>query len=110
MSRTTPSETEQPTSELIAATRAEITELYLSDDRPWVLGYSGGKDSTTALQLVWEALAALPEEQRTKNVYVIAGDTLVETPVIVDYLAETLDRINEAATAAGLPITAHKVS
>lgn len=103
-SRSTPT-----TSELVAATKSEISDLYRSDPRPWVLGYSGGKDSTTALQLVWLALADLPPEQRTKSVYVIAGDTLVETPVVIDYLAATLDRINEAAAAQGLPITAHKV-
>lgn len=110
MPRTAASKLQQTTSDRISATKDEIAELYLSDDRPWVLGYSGGKDSTTALQLVWNAIASLAPEQRTKSVYVIAGDTLVETPVIVDYLAETLDRINEAAMEAGLPITAHKVS
>ena len=36
----------------------EIQQVYLGDSRPWVVGYSGGKDSTTALQLVWYALAA----------------------------------------------------
>lgn len=101
--------TQPTTADRIAATRVEITDLYLADTRPWVLGYSGGKDSTTSLQLVWEALASLPPEKRTKNVYVIAGDTLVETPVIVDYLSDTLDRINDAAAEAGMPITAHKV-
>ncbi len=25
----------------------EIQQVYHSDQRPWVLGYSGGKDSTT---------------------------------------------------------------
>jgi DNA sulfur modification protein DndC len=55
----------------------EIQEVYLSDNRPWVIGYSGGKDSTTALQLVWCALSELPEEKRTKPVFVISSDTLV---------------------------------
>ena len=31
----------------------EIQQVYLADDRPWVIGFSGGKDSTTALQLIW---------------------------------------------------------
>jgi DNA sulfur modification protein DndC len=109
MSRTS-SSSQPTTTERIAATTAEIAELYRADPRPWVLGYSGGKDSTTALQLVWEALSGLKAEERTKSVYVIAGDTLVETPVIVDYLSDTLDRINDAAAEQGLPITAHKVS
>ena len=45
----------------------EIRELYLSDDRPWIIGYSGGKDSTTALQAIWYAISELPCEKREKN-------------------------------------------
>lgn len=93
-----------------AAALTEIRELYLSDDRPWVIGYSGGKDSTATLQLMWEALAGLASDQLHKPVYVIAGDTLVETPVIIDYLADSLDAINAAARKQGLPFEAHRVS
>src|SRR4051794_3857019 len=82
-----PSPTTQLT-QLVEATTSEIRDLYLADGRPWVIGYSGGKDSTTALQLIWNALAGLDEAARTKSIYVIAGDTLVETPVIIDYLGE----------------------
>jgi DNA sulfur modification protein DndC len=86
-----------------------IRELYLSDARPWVIGYSGGKDSTATVQAVWYAIKELPREQLKKSIYVIASDTLVETPVIVDHLTRTLDQINSAAQAAGLPFSAHKV-
>ena len=88
----------------------EIRGLYGSDDRPWVIGYSGGKDSTCALQLVWQALEGLPRDQRTKPVHVIAGDTLVETPVISEYLGRTLGRITIQARVVGLPIEAHMVT
>jgi len=84
----------------------EIQEVYLSDNRPWVLGYSGGKDSTTALQLVWYAISELPEEKRTKPVFVISSDTLVETPIISDYITKAQKRINDAAEKANLPIKA----
>jgi DNA sulfur modification protein DndC len=87
----------------------EIQEVYLSDNRPWVIGYSGGKDSTTALQLVWYALSELPPEVRTKPVFVISSDTLVETPVIVDYINTTLEKINNKAKEEQLPITATKL-
>jgi DNA sulfur modification protein DndC len=87
----------------------EIREVYLSDARPWVVGYSGGKDSTCALQLVWTALSALPIAQRTKPVYVISSDTLVETPVIVRYIDVTLERIEKAALEQGLPFKTQKV-
>ena len=39
----------------IEALSEEIRELYASDDVPWIIGYSGGKDSTATLQLVWQA-------------------------------------------------------
>lgn len=87
----------------------EIREIYRSDTRPWVVGFSGGKDSTCTLQFVWNALAKLPSEERTKKVYVISSDTLVETPVIVRYIDATLDRINSAALAQQMPFEAHKV-
>lgn len=87
----------------------EIQEVYLSDEKPWVIGYSGGKDSTTALQLVWSAIAELPSEKRKKTVYVISSDTLVETPVIVDFINQTLHRINETANQKGMPFRAEKL-
>lgn len=87
----------------------EIREVYLADDRPWVIGYSGGKDSTTALQLTWYALSKLPPEKRKKPVFVISSDTLVETPVVVGYLDRTLKQIAEAAQRLGLSFTADKV-
>lgn len=89
---------------------AEIQKVYLADERPWVVGYSGGKDSTCTLQLVWEAVAALPAERRRKPIFVISSDTLVETPVIVRYIDTTLERIQSAALAAGLPFRAQKVT
>src|SRR5574340_491771 len=87
----------------------EIRSVYLSDQRPWVVGYSGGKDSTTALQLIWHALAKLPKEQLVKPLFIISSDTLVETPKIVDYINSSLKRMNEAAARLGLPFSAHKV-
>ena len=89
---------------------SEIRRVYLADSRPWVIGYSGGKDSTTALQLIWYALAQLKKDELKKPVFVISSDTLVETPKIVDYIDTSLKRINVAAKRAELPFSAHKVS
>jgi DNA sulfur modification protein DndC len=83
----------------------EIKQAYLYDSRPWILGYSGGKDSTTTLQLVWNALLDLSPEERTKPIYVISSDTLVETPLIEGYLLENVDKINHQAKIDQLPIT-----
>ena len=87
----------------------EIREVYLSDKRPWVVGFSGGKDSTCALQMVWIALSGLAREDRQKPVYVISSDTLVETPIIVRYIDATLDRIDSASREQGLPFRSQKV-
>lgn len=88
----------------------EIQEVYLRDHRPWVIGYSGGKDSTTALQLIWYAISDLPEEQRKKKIYVISSDTLVETPVIIDYINDSLEKINEVAIQSKMPFEAVKLT
>jgi len=88
---------------------SEIRDIYQRYPQPWVLGYSGGKDSTAVLQLVWKAIEGLPPGERQKNVFVIASDTGVETPVIVDYINNTLHRINETAEERGLPFQAEKI-
>lgn len=88
----------------------EIRQVYLNYPYPWVVGYSGGKDSTAALQLVWYALAELPIEQRQKPVYVISSDTLVETPAIVDYIDETLAKIDKRAAETGMPFQTEKLT
>lgn len=63
-----------------------IRELFLADKIPWVIGYSGGKDSTATLQLVWYALRELPDgKRRHKEVHVISTDTQVEQPVIAHF-------------------------
>lgn len=95
--------------ERLDARSSEIQTVYLADPRPWVIGYSGGKDSTTALQLIWYALSELPPDKLGKPVYIIASDTLVETPKIVDYIDASLDRMNRAAAEQQLPFSAHKV-
>jgi len=97
------------TGETLLALYNEIREMYLADDRPWIIGYSGGKDSTTALQTIWYAISELSAKKRSKRIFVISSDTLVETPVIVDYIDTTLDRINLAAKDQDMPFQAEKV-
>lgn len=87
----------------------EIRDVYLRYPQPWVIGYSGGKDSTAVLQLVWTALEGLSQEELQKPVFVIASDTKVETPIIVDYIDNSLERINKSARVAKMPFFAQKV-
>ena len=87
-----------------------VRELYLADEIPWVLGYSGGKDSTATLQLVWYALKELPEWQRArKPVYVISTDTMVESPVIVKWVNRSLDYIRSEAKRQQMPFCVQRL-
>ena len=82
---------------------------YTQDNRPWVIGYSGGKDSSAVATLVYLAVLALEKEKRTKNIYLVASDTLVETPKVVDHIDNSLAAIHRQAILDELPITTHKV-
>ncbi|GEJ97825.1 DNA phosphorothioation system sulfurtransferase DndC [Streptomyces sp. 1-11] len=96
--------------EVVNELTEEIRELYTADQVPWVIGYSGGKDSTAVLQLVWMALADLPAEQRTKAVHVISTDTLVENPVVAAWVSASLGTMQDAAQAQSLPIEPHRLT
>ena len=87
----------------------EIIDQYLYDEstRPWIICFSGGKDSTMVLQLVWYALRHIPEELRTRKIFVLCNDTLVENPRIVQFIEKTLGKIQKAAAQEGMPITVH---
>ena len=84
----------------------EIQSLYLEDDKPWVIGFSGGKDSTTILSLIYVALLKLKKAQRHKHIFVISSDTLVETPQVVDMVTGAIEQINTQAIKHKLPMTA----
>ncbi|UWU51494.1 DNA phosphorothioation system sulfurtransferase DndC [Limnospira platensis] len=85
----------------------EIQELYCLDHIPWVIGYSGGKDSTATLQLIWNAIAQLPPEKRHKTIHVITTDTLVENPVVSAWVRNSLNQMNIAAKKQKMPISTH---
>ena len=87
----------------------EIQALYALDEIPWIVGYSGGKDSTAVLQLVWNAISALPPSERKKPVHVISTDTLVENPVISTWVSRSLKRIGERSQTEELPFHAHQL-
>lgn len=74
-----------------------VRNLYMADDIPWVIGYSGGKDSTATLQLVWLALRELPKDKLKKVVHIINTDTMVESPVIEKWVERSLKMMDEAS-------------
>ena len=87
----------------IAAVCDEIRELYLQDAVPWVIGYSGGKDSTAIVQLVWLAVRDLPVEKRQKTIHVISTDTRVEQPIVSAWVDASHAKMREAAEEHGTP-------
>lgn len=88
----------------------EIKYVYQSDDRPWVIGYSGGKDSTTVVELVYKMLLGLSPKERHKNVYIVSSDTLIENPLIKIYLSEMNEMLGESAKRDNLPIKSKMVT
>lgn len=88
----------------------EIRQTYRANDFPWVIGYSGGKDSTATVQAIWYALSEMKKEDWKKPIFVISSDTLVETPVVIDQINSTLHLISSKAKEQGLPIQVEKVT
>ena len=87
----------------------EIEMVYLHDKRPWIVGFSGGKDSTTVSQLVFKMLLRLPKEKRHKPVHIVSSDTLVENPIIIDYLRKMSKMMGDSAAEQGIPLFSHMV-
>jgi DNA sulfur modification protein DndC len=88
---------------------ANIASLYLEDNLPWIVGYSGGKDSTAVLQLVWGAIETIPVEKRKKKVHVISTDTLVENPIVAEWVKVSLENVKLASLNQKMGIEAHRL-
>ena len=84
----------------------EMIMVYRHDNRPWLIGYSGGKDSTLLVSLVFQAVSRIPQKERTKKVYVITSDTMVENPIVKRYMHESSKKIAEASKNQKLNIRA----
>lgn len=91
---------------------SEIIDQYAYADqseRPWIIGFSGGKDSTVLLTLVWIALKRIRENnpfpyQLRRPVYVVCNDTMVENPIISSYTDDVLSQIEKEARNQNLPV------
>lgn len=83
-----------------------VKDEYLSSAQnyPWIVGFSGGKDSTVVAHAVFEALHAIPPSKRTRPVHIVSNDTLVESPLVMAHLDEVTALIRDAAEGLGLPI------
>lgn len=96
-------------SKRVRAIIEELKDQYMEADancRPWIIGFSGGKDSTVLLMLTWLAMQELREEGQElhRRVYVVCNDTMVENPIIVEYVSTVLLKISDAAREQMLPL------
>lgn len=98
------------TKDLVDGLLVTIQNLYLADDIPWMIGYSGGKDSTAAVQLVWMALEKLPSAKRKKAVHIMNTDTLVESPVVSKWVEKSLESMKIEATKKNLPFIPERLT
>src|ERR1700677_4722723 len=95
----------------LQAIQKEMRDEYLAKHSdPWIIGYSGGKDSTLLVQLTFELLIDLAPGDRTRPVHILCNDTLVESPILMAYIDRQLGRLNEAAESLHLPIKVVKTT
>ena len=90
----------------LAAVRETMYAEFTRDhEDPWIVAYSGGKDSTLLLHLVWEIAATVPTRKPLRPIYIVSNDTLVESPLVIRHLRQSLKVIREAVRNTGLPIS-----
>jgi DNA sulfur modification protein DndC len=82
----------------------KLQDLYINDPRPWLVGFSGGKDSTLVASLLFNTIASVPEKHRNKPVTIMCTDTRVEIPAIAETINSTLKRMRKFSQKAGLNI------
>ena len=87
--------------------RQNIAKEYLSEIQhyPWIVTFSGGKDSTLVAHLVFDMLLSLPPTLRTRQVFFVSNDTLVESPLVVKHMRGALAEILRAAEIFRLPVS-----
>lgn len=87
---------------------ADVREAYLGDARPWVVGFSGGKDSTMVAQLVYYMLANLPPRDRHKQVHFLASDTRMWSQRCMPRARRAPAKAARLTMRRGLPVCEHR--
>jgi DNA sulfur modification protein DndC len=85
--------------------RSELrAEYFAAEPHPWIVGFSGGKDSTVVAHLVFELLLDMPPSNRRRPVHIVSNDTLVESPLVICHIRAVQAQMREAAEAFNLPV------
>jgi len=77
---------------------------------PWVVAFSGGKDSTLVLDLVFNALLELDSADHQRPIHVVANDTQVESPLVIGHLDAQLTQIRQFSDRYNLPVSVVKTT
>ena len=85
--------------------RQELRAEYLQPhDKPWMIGFSGGKDSTLLAHLVLDCLMSVAPDDRKRRVFIVSNDTLVESPIFQSFVDRLLGQLSEGVAALRLPV------
>ncbi|HLN99966.1 MAG TPA: DNA phosphorothioation system sulfurtransferase DndC [Pyrinomonadaceae bacterium] len=90
--------------------KRSLIQLYIGDDRPWLVGFSGGKDSTMLASLIFDAVLSVPLEKRKKPISVLCTDTRVEIPAIVEMVESTLEKMRKCSEQHELGVDVNLLS
>lgn len=84
-----------------------VKDEYLSEAQayPWIVGFSGGKDSTLVAHAVFQALEEIPPSMRKREIHIVSNDTMVESPLVLAHLDRSAADIKAGAESLGLPMT-----
>ncbi len=92
----------------------ETMFLYLYDKRPISIVYSGGKDSTVALDITLKALLLIKEiygvQRLQKKSFVLFSDTLMELDPVINGIYESLDNVRMFCNKHNLNVQVEQVS
>ena len=84
----------------------DLRKLYSeTGDIPWIVGLSGGKDSTALTMLLLETIESLPPRvRRRKRCFVTCVNTLVEAPPVIDHVHAFIEELRDYVRDMDLPI------
>lgn len=82
-----------------------IQDYYSKSESEWFVGFSGGKDSSALLKLLFQALVGLND--RPKPITVLYCDTGVEIPVIRNLVLNTQQTVEAEARSHNIPLRFH---
>jgi DNA sulfur modification protein DndC len=93
---------------LLSQTLAEIRKELRNHPEPWVVGFSGGKDSSCVVKLIYLALLGAPD--RRNSVTILYCDTGVEIPLVRTFVWQTLTGLSIEAKKNGVPLECNVAS